>query len=223
MNDTASQSGFYDNRGSNWITQLSLKTRTKVYELFYAQFGQAQKILDIGVTSETQSVEANFFEKLYPHKERITAAGIEDAVFLEQSFPGLKFIKIAPGQPLPFKDREFDVVFCHAVIEHIIGEKNRIEFLAELLRVGKNIFITTPNPFFPVEPHTKVPLLHVICPKLFYSLLDRGWISRFYRSSNLQLLSARTLKNLLESAGAKNITLKKVKTLGFPSITVASA
>ncbi len=223
MKDAISQSGYYDNRSSNWITELSLKTRTKVYELFYEQFGNSQRILDIGVTSESQSVEANFFEKLYPHKDRITAAGIEDALFLEREFPGIKFVKTIPGKPLPFEDKHFDVVFCHAVIEHIIGENNRIEFLSELLRVGRRIFITTPNPFFPVEHHTKVVLLHLIFPKLFYYLLDKGWISRFYRSSNLQLLFSWKLKALLESAGAKNITLKRVKTLGFPSITVAYA
>ena len=54
-------------------------------------------------------------EKLSPDKSKITAAGIEDARFLETEFPGLRFVRIEANRPLPFADQSFDVVFSHEI------------------------------------------------------------------------------------------------------------
>jgi len=49
--------------------------------------------------------------------------------------------------PLPFKDKEFEVVTCIEVIEHLsrdAGEK----LMDEMERIGQRVIITTPNHFF---------------------------------------------------------------------------
>src|SRR5712691_2853650 len=119
------QSPFYEKRDSRLVTRLSLKVRTRVFDVFRRRFGEPARVIDVGVTSEQQSADANFFEKLFPHKERITAVGVEDANFLEARYPGLKFRRIDPDQPLPFADDTFDVAFSHAVIEHIVDPTRR--------------------------------------------------------------------------------------------------
>jgi len=216
-----STSPYYEARARSAITRVSLAARTRVYELFIKRFGDAKSILDLGVTGEQMSIEANFLEKLYPHKERIIAAGIEDASFLVKAYPGIRFVAVEAGKKLPFADNEFDVAFSHAVIEHVVGEEARRFFLSELIRVCRNVFITTPNKFFPIEVHTFLPLIHFIAPSAFYFLLDRKIVNRFYNSSNLSLLSAGKLKQTVLEYPEMHWEFARVRTLGWPSNLIA--
>ena len=61
---------------------------------------------------------------------------------------------------LPFADGEFDVVFSNAVIEHVGGRERQRRFVSEAIRVGRRVFMTTPNRRFPVEVHTRLPFVH---------------------------------------------------------------
>ena len=40
------------------------------------------------------------------------------------------------------------------------GRARQRQFVSEALRVGRRAFITTPNRRFPVEVHTRLPLVH---------------------------------------------------------------
>lgn len=194
-------SGYYSFRSNIFVTNVSYRVRKKIYELFVEQFPDAKKIADVGVAAEEISKEANVLESLYPYKSRITAIGIEDAGFLEKKYPGMKFVEVDPSKGLPFSDNYFDVVYCHAVIEHIVDKEQRNFFLKEIVRIGKCTFITTPNRYFPIEHHTGIPLLHIVFPKLFYFLLDQKLLNKFYSSSNLSLLSEKELKELARGIG----------------------
>jgi len=211
------RSNFYRSRASALITGLSLKVRMRVFETFRRCFGEPRKVIDVGVTSEQDSIEANFFERLFPHKDRVTAVGIEDGSFLERRYPGLRFQRVDPDAPLPFPDGSFDVAFSHAVIEHIVDPGKRAFFVSELLRVANAAFITTPNKFFWIEPHTKVPFLHFAAPRLFYWLLDRKLVSGFYNRSNLDLMSGRDLERLAAGLGRVRSRIERVKLFGITS------
>lgn len=60
----------------------------------------------------------------------------------------------ADGGNLPFKDKEFDYIYCSNVLEHV---EDPVAFLKELSRVGKRGYIETPSiigeSFFPKESH----------------------------------------------------------------------
>jgi SAM-dependent methyltransferase len=55
------------------------------------------------------------------------------------------------GSTLPFKEKEFDVVVCLEVIEHLKKDPG-LKLLEELERVGKRVIISTPGVFF-TQPH----------------------------------------------------------------------
>lgn len=152
------------------------------------------KVLDVGVTSNRRP-ESNFFERLYPYPAKITAVGLEDAYFLEKDHPGLTYVK-ADGLSLPFPDQSFDLVVSFAVIEHAGSRMQQKAFLQELCRVGRSVYLTTPNRWFPVEFHTVVPLIHWLPPVWFRAILLRIG-KRFYaQEENLNLLSAKELMAL---------------------------
>lgn len=173
-----------------------------MFEKFKQNFPDPQSVLDVGVTSESVAPEANYFEEMFPHKDRITAVGVERANHLEVKYPGLKFIQVNEGQRLPFKDSEFSVAFSNAVIEHVVDVQERLLFLKELVRVSQAVFLTTPNKYFWIEPHTGVPFLHFVWPGLFNKLLDAKIISKFYNTKNLRLFTYGELKELADKMGA---------------------
>lgn len=181
-----------------WVYRLSHAPRRAIFDSFMSELAPRpdESVLDLGVTSLTDPQE-NMFELYYPWPERITAAGGEDASFLEKRHPGLRFVRVTPGERLPFADGEFDVGFSNAVIEHAGSREAQAFFLAELIRVARRCFVATPNRWFPVELHTRLPLLHWLPAPAFRAALSALGLGFYAREENLNLLSAADLRALL--------------------------
>jgi len=171
--------------------KISWYARQKMFESLVrlARPTPETTVLDVGVTSDQRS-DSNFFERLYPYLSRVTAVGLEDASFVKRIYPALKYVR-ADGLTLPFHDKSFDLVVSFAVIEHI-GDFDRQEtFIHELFRVGKAIFITTPNRWYPIEFHTLLPLVHWFPPYWFRAILKVLGKDFFAKEENLNLLGEK--------------------------------
>lgn len=184
-------SGIYENQPNpfGFTSRMALSARRKMFRQLMERIKPepAWTVLDVGVTCNRR-VESNFFEKMYPWSASITATGIEDGVFLAEDFPGLRFLRTAPG-PLPFADREFDLVVSFAVLEHVGSRAQQSAFVREMHRVGKRVFITTPNRFYPVEFHTLTPFLHWLPMPLFRRYLRLIGNPFYAQEENLNLLT----------------------------------
>jgi hypothetical protein len=205
--------------------KIAAYQRRRMFDVFLATTGiQAQDtLLDLGVTSDQTYSHSNYLESWYPYKNRITASGVDDAAFLEQLYPGLKFVR-ADGRSLPFADREFDYVHSSAVLEHVGSQSKQALFLREAWRVArKGIFITTPNRWFPVEFHTVLPLAHWLPPTAFRKLCRMRGLDFFANEDNLNLLSASQVKRLAVEAGLENSKVSSVTLGGWPSNLILSA
>jgi hypothetical protein len=53
----------------------------------------ADTILEVGATCDQSYEHSNYLEAWYPHRHRITAASIDDATFLEQPHPALRYVR----------------------------------------------------------------------------------------------------------------------------------
>ena len=201
---------------SGFRSRFALKAREKMFDLFMnvMQPSPSARIVDLGVTPDSSLPESNFFEKFYPYKNGITAASIEDASFLEDLCPGLRFVRIQPG-PLPFADDEFDILFCSAVIEHVGDRESQRNFVRESLRVSRRFFFTTPNRQFPVEFHTVLPFFHWLPQPLHQSVLRRMGLDFWARTENLNLLAPRTFLGLFPPCD--ELHLFNYKLFGLPS------
>jgi SAM-dependent methyltransferase len=199
---------------------FALRARRRMFDLFMSamQPSASCSVLDLGVTPDRSLPESNFFERLYPYPHSLTAASIEDASFLEELYPGLRFVRIAPGR-LPFADSEFDIVFCSAVIEHVGDREAQRLFLGEILRVGRRFFLTTPNRQFPVEFHTLLPFLHWLPQPAHQAALRRLRLDFWARTENLNLLTPRALASLFPAHVSP--TLFNYRLFGWPSNIVA--
>lgn len=196
--------------------------RRRMFERFMqaAKVSESDTVLDIGVTAERTYASSNYFEKWFPHKANVTAAGLDDARFLEEEYPGMRFVE-ADGRDLPFADDSFDFVHSSAVIEHVGSFEQQVRFLSECTRVArKGVFVTTPNRWFPVEFHTVVPLIHWLPPEMFRQIMHHTGRDFFASEDNLNLMSSNSLRRAAEAAGACDkfrTRIDNVRLGGWPS------
>ena len=175
--------------------RAAYRQRQAMYRRFLDACGPqaGETILDVGVTSDRSYKSSNYLELWHPDKAAITAAGIDDAAFLVTMFPGMRFVR-ADGLKLPFKDKSFDVVHSSAVLEHVGSAERQAAFIAECARVARRaLFMTTPNRWFPVEVHTRLPLVHWLpdpAARRAYALAGKAWAAENH------LLGARDLRAL---------------------------
>lgn len=199
--------------------------RRRMYQRFLDAGGPraTDSILDVGVTSDRTYASSNYLEAWYPHKQQITAVGLDDAAFLEDQFPGLRFVR-ADAKALPFDDDSFDVVHSSAVIEHVGSRLEQSRFLAELFRVARrSVCITTPNRWFPVEVHTGVPLLHWLPPGTYRPLIRRLGLGFFADENNLNLLGHSDLLALCDELRIADVAVHRMRLLGWTSNLVLVA
>lgn len=154
--------------------RISTHVRRRMYARFLGMgVGADDSVLDVGVTSDVEQLASNYLEAWLPGKHRLTACGIDDASFLEELYPGLRFVR-GDGRRLPFADGSFDWVHSSAVLEHVGSATDQAAFVSELHRVcRKGVFATTPNRWFPVEFHTVLPLVHWLPKPWFRAVLRR--------------------------------------------------
>ena len=193
---------FYRHSGSvPGASRLSIMARRAIYQRFLQVMDPQphERVLDIGVTSDATFQESNFLERAYPHKHQLTCVGTEDGSHLERAYPGVRFVRVVAGKPLPFETGSFDVVFSNAVVEHVGDTEGQRRFVAEALRVSRRFFIVTPNRLFPVETHTGLPLIHYLPPRIFRSVLRRTPYAFWASEEHLNLLTAHALTRLFPS------------------------
>ncbi|WP_197485076.1 class I SAM-dependent methyltransferase [Phormidesmis priestleyi] len=126
---TQTRSKYVGGSAAGLATRLSLHIRQQMFRdvMKLAQPTPQTTVLDVGVTCDRRA-DSNFFERLYPYPQQLTAVGMEDASFLETLHPGITFIQ-TNGRSLPFPDQSFDLVVSFAVIEHVGAREQQTAFV----------------------------------------------------------------------------------------------
>jgi SAM-dependent methyltransferase len=181
------------------VDAISLRSRERKLRLFMDELQPTPEtsVLDVGADElgfgEGEGCGTlNFFEERYPWPERITALGLHGGHDFRARYPAITYVQ-GDACELPFGDGEFDIVFSNAVIEHVGGRERQRMLVSEAIRVGRRVFITTPNRRFPVEVHTRLPLVHWLPDALAHPVY-RAAGKEF--AADVRLLSRRTFASL---------------------------
>jgi len=139
-------------------------------------------------------------------------------------------VVLGDGTSLPFADQSFDLVFSNSVIEHVGSRVEQARFASEIVRVGKQYWVQTPNRYFPIEHHLWTPFVHWLprhwqaaVAKRFsvWQMLTHATAQQreFYLNhylDSIRLLSASDLRALFPGA-----TLVRERFLGWTKSLVA--
>ena len=184
---------------------ISLRSRRRKFGLFMETMAPTESttVLDIGVDDvafgeDTGCRTLNFFEALYPWPQQVTALGVHEGARFRESYPQARYVQ-GDALALPFEDGEFDIAFSNAVIEHVGGPAEQRRFVDEALRVSRRAFVTTPNRWFPVEVHTRLPLVHWLPDAVSHRAYD---LARKPWAKENHLLGPGELRGPLSERGA---------------------
>ncbi len=185
-----------------YLQPVHRNLRRRKLALFFRMVGESSKgtLLDVGGGLGV----AGEFEPLYLRFAEVTIVNLAP-VSIPMALQGKVQTIMADGCALPFRDASYDWVFSNAVIEHVGGWARQQLFAREIRRVAKKgYFVATPNLYFPVEPHTYLPL---------YQFLPEGLQRRLVRFSpgylrtyeEIHLLSERRLRSLFPNAEIERV------------------
>jgi SAM-dependent methyltransferase len=144
------------------FARLSRASRRKKLDLFNELMkpDEASRVLDVGaeIAGNTDS-DVQFIDS-YPWKARVSAVNISDehVAGIRRKYPEVD-ARVGDACRLPWPDKHFDIVHSNAVIEHVGGLEQQKQMAAEVMRVGKRWFVTTPNRWYPFEFHLRLPFV----------------------------------------------------------------
>jgi SAM-dependent methyltransferase len=159
-----------------------------------------ESILDLG---GTLGAWLNYL----PLAQRLILLNVPPVPVLEDRYRAMGVEAVAGDAcALPYRDREFDIVFSNSVIEHVGAWERQLAFAREARRVGRRLWIQTPAWEFPIEPHYLTPCVQFL-PKTAQKKLARnftvwGWIVRPQpdevetRVENTRLVKAGEIREL---------------------------
>ncbi len=183
------------------------------------------RVLDLGGGT------GDHFHSIFPqHRNVVIADVLEDDLRAARETYGYDTVQLPDGdQTLPFADKEFDVVFCSSVLEHVTGPKDEVEwskdgayfetvaskhqwaFADEIRRIAKRYYVQTPYRYFLLESHSWLPGIIVFLPRPilvhFLRFTNRFWPKQ--TSPDWRLLTIGEFSRMFPDA-----TIEREKSLG---------
>lgn len=178
-----------------------------------------KSFLDIGTTEENKLKSSNFFVKKLDHikiKKSISDQRVESfrfSEFIEKSITSV----FSTEEINIFKS---DLVISSATIEHVGNFSNQVKMIQNITCLTKKYFlITTPNRFFPIDFHTKLPFLHMLPKNIHRMILTLLNLKEYAKEENLNLLGYKDLNKLINVQKNDDFEIKifKIKLFGLTS------
>ena len=188
------------------------KKRLEIFNILKKNFklNKKTKILDVGTTPSLKPHE-NVILNNIKWKENISCLSNQNLGKLKNKYPLISFFQ-GDGKKMNFKKNKFDIVFSSATVEHVGSFKNQIKFVSECFRVCKYItIITTPNRNYPIDFHTRLPLIHLLPKKIHRSILVFFGEHYLSQERNLNLLTENDLINICRLNKINNFKIIKIK------------
>lgn len=217
----------YFNR-NHWLTaiqtRVSIAARRRMFELWRGYAGplQDKSLLDVGATPDLERIDSNcMLPWFHDTGAAVSLYSPEDITGLGAAF---SWARILPsqgfGKPIPAPERSYDWVTSSAVIEHVGGARQQVEFIRECAQIARQgLFLTTPNRGHWFEFHTKLPLLHWLPRRMHRAALRGLGQTLWSQESHLRLIRAGELRAQAEAAlsGSFDFAIRRIWTLGMPS------
>jgi len=187
------------------FSKLSRISRNRKLELFYKIICPSEntRILDVGAEVNPHADGGLQLIDSYPWKTNLAAVNIssEHVSRIKKCYPEVD-ARVGDALKLPWPDKYFDAVYSNAVIEHVGAFKDQKKMAAEIMRVGKRWFVTTPNRWYPFEFHMRLPFVTWL-PKhgylwagsiISYNHVQKKYVFTFRKSSGTRLMTSGELK-----------------------------
>jgi hypothetical protein len=192
------------------------RCRRRRGEIFkqYLNPSEQDLILDLGGGTGA------YISQMIPFKKNVYIADINRKKLKKSAEKGFKTIVLNEDGTTPCENGYFDIIFCSSVIEHVTVDKRDMETIQtnkgfrkaalkrqkklaqEIERVGKSYFVQTPHKYFPLESHSRLPVILVLLPRKMQikiiKFFRKFWFAR--TSPDWNLLTVKDMKFLFPGA-----------------------
>ena len=185
----------------NFFDKIVLKKRLEISNIInnIIKGLQIHDALDIGTTSDDKNASSNIVIKNIKNIDKFKCISdqIVNSDFFHKSLNKSITEEFSENELYDFSS---DLVVSNATIEHVGNTLNQKKMLENVIKLTKKIFvITTPNKFYPIELHTKIPLIHWFPKSIYRKILKILGLSFYANEENLNLLSVNELKKMLDN------------------------
>jgi hypothetical protein len=185
--------------GDFLFRSLSKRSRQRKIEILRQCFDLAPdaRILDVG--GQVDYAQSQLLETV-SDRRNLVAVNLDPRYLDEISrvYPEVES-GVADARRLPFADKSFDLVYSNAVIEHVGGFEDQRAMAREVMRVGRNWYVTTPNRWFPFEFHLRLPFVSWLPAPIMLRvarICAYDHVQRRYRSGIRQRIRLLTRQNM---------------------------
>ena len=205
----------YSNAHHSLLDKVTLKKRKEMIQIIkdYIQNDIIDDVLDVGSTDDDDNESSNFIVKNlgnFKIYKSISDQKIESN-FFSKSLQKSITAELTDEEINSFRS---DLVISSATIEHVGSFDNQIQMCKNIINLSKKYFvISTPNRFYPLDFHTKIPFLHWLPSKIYRPILKNIGLNFFSKEENLNLLSKNNLLQIMNKLNHKNFDIKTVKLL----------
>ncbi len=183
-----------------WSASIAIDFRRKRIAFFkslIANLPRPLHVLDVGGTQAFWELMGLIQDDIH-----LTILNTEPG---EATFPNVTCIVGDARDMREFKDKEFEVVFSNAVIEHVGNLEQQHSMAKEIRRVGKRYIVQTPNRYFPIEPHVLIPFFQFfpLNLKVFTATHTPNWGwkgAHIEELSTIRLMSEKELRTFFPAA-----------------------
>ncbi|MDY6844675.1 MAG: hypothetical protein SVW57_11340 [Thermodesulfobacteriota bacterium] len=123
-------------------------------------------MLDVGAADEEYSPFDNYLEKKYPYRTRSTALSIHSLKHFKVTHPEVCDANYS-GKRFAFNEKQLDVGFSNAVVEHVGDFDVQLYFIMEINKVSQQFGFTTAAKEFAIEVHTYFLFIHWLNKDMF--------------------------------------------------------
>ena len=185
----------------NFIDKIVLRKRLEISNIINNTIKDLQihDALDIGTTSDDKNASSNIVIKNIKNIDKFKCISdqIVNSDFFHKSLNKSITEEFSENELYDFSS---DLVVSNATIEHVGNTLNQKKMLKNIIKLTKKIFVlTTPNKFYPIELHTKIPLIHWFPKSIYRKILKFLGLSFYADEKNLNLLSVNELKKMLDN------------------------
>ena len=185
----------------NFFDKIVFKKRLEISNIInnIIKDMQIHDALDIGTTSDDKNASSNIVIKNIKNIDKFKCISdqIVNSDFFHKSLNKSITEEFSENELYDFSS---DLVVSNATIEHVGNTLNQKKMLENVIKLTKKIFvITTPNKFYPIELHTKIPLIHWFPKSIYRKILKILGLSFYANEENLNLLSVNELKKMLDN------------------------
>ncbi len=165
------------------------------------------RILDVGGTTV-------FWERLGYAGDREIEVVLVNLVEQSSSYANITATVGDAADLSAFADDAFDIVVSNSVLEHLPTPELQARMASEVRRVGRRVYLQTPNRYFPLEPHFLFPFFGILPIRIRAFLLqhlDLGWHKRVPDRAaavrdvrSIRLLTGSEMRRLFPDARFEN-------------------